>query len=111
MRKENCKGEEQNELPRDPLGGHSSLSSPLHSSPTQLHCVKTTPGTTGTADLLQQEFEKTDFSVQAPKSSNSDTVATVVHQIMTKLSEAVSKEDRIMVITKMALMLMKQNGC
>jgi hypothetical protein len=41
MRKENCKGEEHNELPRNPLGGRSSLSSPHRSSPTQLHCVKT----------------------------------------------------------------------
>jgi hypothetical protein len=39
MRK-NCKGEEDNELPRDPLGG-CSLSSPHQSSSTQLQCVKT----------------------------------------------------------------------
>jgi hypothetical protein len=32
---------EPNELQRDPLGGHSSISSPDQSSPTQLHCVKT----------------------------------------------------------------------
>jgi hypothetical protein len=30
---------------------------------------------------------------------------------MTELSEAVSEKDKIMVITKMALNLMKQNGC
>jgi hypothetical protein len=41
MRKENCKGEEHNELPRGPLGGRPSLSSPHQSTPTQLHCVKT----------------------------------------------------------------------
>jgi hypothetical protein len=28
MQKENCKGEEHKELPRDPLEGHSYLSSP-----------------------------------------------------------------------------------
>jgi hypothetical protein len=37
----NYKGEEHNELPRDLTGGRSSLSSPHQSSPTQLQCVKT----------------------------------------------------------------------
>jgi hypothetical protein len=50
MRKENCKGEEQSELPRDLLGGPSSLSEPHQSNPTQLHCVKTTQANKGTAD-------------------------------------------------------------
>jgi hypothetical protein len=36
-----AKGEGHNEHPRDPLGGRSSLSPPHHSSPKQLHCVKT----------------------------------------------------------------------
>jgi hypothetical protein len=35
------KGEEQNELPRDPLGVRSSLNSLHQSSSTQLHCVQT----------------------------------------------------------------------
>jgi hypothetical protein len=39
----------------------------------------------------QQEFQKTDLSVQAPSSSNNDSVATVVHQIMTKLTKAVRR--------------------
>jgi hypothetical protein len=34
-----AKGEEYNELPRDPLGGRSSLSSSHQSNPTQLPCV------------------------------------------------------------------------
>jgi hypothetical protein len=34
-----------------------------------------------------------------------------VHQIMTKLIKAVSEEDRVMVITKLVLNLMQQNGC
>jgi hypothetical protein len=121
MRKDNFKGEEHSELPRDPLGGHS-VSSPYQSSSTQLHCVKRTPATTGTTDgksvwhpvqqyLLQKEFQKTDLSVRAPSSSNSDTVATVVHQIMTELNKAVSEEDRVVVITKLVLNLMEQNGC
>jgi hypothetical protein len=70
------------------------------------------PQTTHTEQqyLPQKEFQKTDLSVQAPSSSNNDTVSTVVHQIMTKLTKAVSEEDRIMVITKLVLNLMQQNG-
>jgi hypothetical protein len=37
-------------------------------------------------------------------------VATVVQEIMTELNEAVSEEDKIMVITKMVHNLIKQNG-
>ena len=37
-------------------------------------------------------------------------VVTVVQQIMTEVSGAVSEEDKIMVITKIVLSLMKQNG-
>jgi hypothetical protein len=36
-----AKGEEHNELPRGPLGGRWSISSPHQNSPVQLHCVKT----------------------------------------------------------------------
>jgi hypothetical protein len=61
--------------------------------------------------LPQQEIQRTDLSVQAPRTSNNDKVATAVHQIMTNLSEAVSEEDKIKVIRKMVLKLMKQNGC
>jgi hypothetical protein len=44
----------------------------------------------------------TGLSVQAPNSSSNDMikVVTVVQQIMTELSEAVSEKDKIMVITK-----------
>jgi hypothetical protein len=48
--------------------------------------------------------------MQAPSLSSNDTVATVVHQIMTELSKAVSEEDRVMVITKLVPNLMQQNG-
>jgi hypothetical protein len=51
--------------------------------------------------LPQREFQKTGRSVQAPSSSSNATVATVVHQIMTELSEAVSEDDSVMVITKL----------
>jgi hypothetical protein len=38
-------------------------------------------------------------------------VTTVVQQIITELSEAVSEKDKLMIIIKMVLNLMKQNGC
>jgi hypothetical protein len=71
------------------------------------------PQTTQTEQqyLPQKEFQKTDLSVQAPSSSNNDSVATVVRQITTKLTKAVSEEDRVMVITKLVLNLLQQNGC
>jgi hypothetical protein len=63
--------------------------------------------------LPQQETQRTGLSVQAPSSANSDRlkITTEAHQIITEVSEAVSEKDKIMVITKMALNLMKQNGC
>jgi hypothetical protein len=61
--------------------------------------------------LPQQEFQKTGLSVLAPSSSNNDNVATVVHQIIKELSEAASEKDRTMLITKVVLNLMQQNGC
>jgi hypothetical protein len=53
--------------------------------------------------LTQKELQKIGLSVQDSSLSSSDTVATVVHQIMTELSEAVSEKDKIMVITKIVL--------
>jgi hypothetical protein len=50
----------------------------------QLHCIKTL--NTNHRHCISQ-----------------NTVATVMQQIMTELSEAMSEEDRIMVITKMVL--------
>jgi hypothetical protein len=63
--------------------------------------------------LPQQEIQRTGLSVQAPSSSNNDTlkVAIILPQIVTELSEAVSEKDKIMVNTKMVLNLMEQNGC
>jgi hypothetical protein len=63
--------------------------------------------------LLQQEIQKTSLSLQVPSSSKNGMLkaATVVHQIMTELSETMSEKDKIMVITKTVLNLMKQNGC
>jgi hypothetical protein len=37
-------------------------------------------------------------------------VATILQQIMTELNGADSEEDRIMIITRIVLKLMKQNG-
>jgi hypothetical protein len=52
--------------------------------------------------LPQQRIKKTGLSVQAPSSPNNDmlNIATVVQQIMKKLSEAVPEKDKIMIITK-----------
>jgi hypothetical protein len=63
--------------------------------------------------MSQQEIQRTGLSVQAPSSPNNDMlkVAIVVQQIVIELSESVSEKDKIMVITKMVLNLMKQNGC
>jgi hypothetical protein len=65
--------------------------------------------------LPQQGIQRTGLPVQAPSLTNNDMllvkIITVVEQIMTELSEAVSEKDKIMVITKMVLNLMKQNGC
>jgi hypothetical protein len=60
--------------------------------------------------LPQQEVQKRGLLVQAASSTNGGTlkVGTAVSQIMTELSEAVSEEEKIMVITKMVLNLMKQ---
>jgi hypothetical protein len=62
--------------------------------------------------LPQQKNSETGVSVGAPSSTNNDTlkIATVVQQILTELSEAVSEKDKIMVITKMILNLMKKSG-
>jgi hypothetical protein len=52
------------------------------------------------------------MSVKVPGSSNNDALkaATAVQQIVTELSVAVSEKYVIMVIRKMVLNLMKQNG-
>jgi hypothetical protein len=52
--------------------------------------------------LTQQQIQMTGLSVQAPTSSNSGTLkaATVMQEIMTEHSEAVSGKDKIMDITK-----------
>jgi hypothetical protein len=82
MRKENCTGEELDELPRDPLGGRSSLSSPHQSSHVHMNCVKTKPATTSNT-------ARAAVSVPAGVSENryvgtgQYTVATIVHHIMT----------------------------
>jgi hypothetical protein len=53
------------------------------------------------SSLPQQEFQKTGVSIRAPSSSDNDKlkVATVVHQIMKELSAAVSKENKVMIMT------------
>jgi hypothetical protein len=125
-RKENSKGEQHNELPRDSLGERYSLSSPQQSSPMQLHCVKKLNisnhwhrrqtgeacSTPFSSICHSRNFPKTGLSVQSPSSSDNDKlkVATVVRQIMRELSEAVSEEDRAVIVTMMVLDLMQLNG-
>jgi hypothetical protein len=55
--------------------------------------------------LPQQAILKTGLPVEAPSSSNNNMlkVATVVQQIITELSEAMSERDKIMVIAKMVI--------
>jgi hypothetical protein len=65
-----------------------------------------------TATVQQQE---TGQSVQAPHVNsqplgNMLRAVTVVQQIMTEFSGAVSEEDKIVAITKIVLNLMKHNG-
>jgi hypothetical protein len=50
--------------------------------------------------LPQQEIQKTGLSVKASRSTNNDTLKVVT---VFDFSEAVSENDRIMVITKMIL--------
>jgi hypothetical protein len=63
--------------------------------------------------LPQQEIQGTGLSERAPSSTNNDTlkIATAAQQNFTEPSEAVSEKYKIMVITKMVLNLVKQNGC
>jgi CRISPR/Cas system CSM-associated protein Csm5 (group 7 of RAMP superfamily) len=63
--------------------------------------------------LPQQEIQKTGLSVQAPSSTNSDTlkIVSVEQQIVTELSKAVTEKGKIMIVTKTVLNLMKQNDC
>jgi hypothetical protein len=85
---------------------------------------RATAATTGTTDrwaergapmqqqqhMPQQEIRKTGLAVQAPHLPNNDMlkVTTVDQQSMTELSEVVSEKDKIIIITKMTLNLMKQ---
>jgi hypothetical protein len=57
------------------------------------------------SSVCHNRIQKTGLSVQAPSSSDSDTlkVAIVVQQIMTELNEAVAEENKIMVIIKVVL--------
>jgi hypothetical protein len=117
--------EEHKEFPRNPLGGRSSLSSPHQGSPTQLHCFKTRNirnhrhrrhigkacGHPCSSICHNRKFGE-EASQYRLTFWLTDTlkIATTVQQIVTELSEAVSEKDKIMIITKMALNLMKQNG-
>jgi hypothetical protein len=55
--------------------------------------------------LPQQEIQKTGLAIPAPSSTSNEMlkVATVMEHSTTELSEVVSEEGKIMVITKMVL--------
>jgi hypothetical protein len=82
--------ETQHQQPLAPQTCEKSLQTPV-----QLH-------------LSQQEIQRTGLSVQAPSSTNNETlkVVTVVQHVMTDLSEALSEKGKIMLIIKMVLNLM-----
>jgi hypothetical protein len=66
--------------------------------------------------VLKNRPQQTGQSVQAPNvnSSSLDNMfkdASVVQQIMTGLSDAVSEEQKIVAITKIVMKLMHYNGC
>jgi hypothetical protein len=54
---------------------------------------------------VQQHLPENSLSVQAPSSTNNDTlkIAIVVQQIVTEFSEALSEENKIMFTTKIVL--------
>jgi hypothetical protein len=66
--------------------------------------------------VLKNRPQQTVQSVQAPNVNSSSLdnmfkVASVVHQIITRLNDAMSEEDKIVAITKNVLKLMNSNGC
>jgi hypothetical protein len=81
--------------------------SPHQSSSTQVHCIRTRNHRhIGEAcwppcsSICPNRTFREQVPVQAPSSTN---CGIVVQQIMTELTEHVSKEDKIMVVTKMVL--------
>jgi hypothetical protein len=79
-----------------------------HNSNNHRHCRDGKSVQQPVQHLPQQEIQETSLSVQAHSLTNNEIlkVATVVQQIMRELSEAVSQEEKIMVITKKVLNLM-----
>jgi hypothetical protein len=63
--------------------------------------------------LAQQEIRRPGLSIQAPSLPKNDSlkISTVMQQIITELGETVSEKDKIKVIAKIILNIMKQNGC
>jgi hypothetical protein len=80
------------------------------------HVTVTSPPATGIKNIPASALQQlTGQSVQAPLVNsqpldNMLRVVNVVQQIMTKVSGALSEEDKIVVITKIVLKLMNQNG-
>jgi hypothetical protein len=66
--------------------------------------------------MENQQHKESGQSAQASNVSSASLnnmfrVASVVQQIMTGLSDAVSEEEKIVAITKIVLQLMNSNGC
>jgi hypothetical protein len=64
-------------------------------------------GTPWSSICHNRKFRNPGLSVEAPSSSNNDTlkVVTVVQELIAELSEPVADKDEIIVITKMSLLL------
>jgi hypothetical protein len=65
---------------------------------------------------MQQQQQNAGQSAQASNGNSASLdnmfrVASVVQQIMTGLNDAMSEEQKIVAITKIAMKLMNSNGC
>jgi hypothetical protein len=80
-------------------------------------CATTVDEMSPPAPLRHNQQQVVSQSDQAPNANSSSVnnmfkvVATIFQQIMTELNGNESEEDRIMVIAKIVLKLMKRNGC
>jgi hypothetical protein len=66
--------------------------------------------------MVNEQQKESGQSAQASNVSNASLnnmfrVASVVQQIMTRLNDAMSEEEKIVAITKIVLQLMNSNGC
>jgi hypothetical protein len=112
----NCKGEEHNELPAYPLGGRHLTRAVLWSYTASRHV---TLATIGTSDIWEQlAYPRAAASATTANSESSSVstgpqfgwqlhvkIASLVQQIMTELTGAEWEGDKIMVKVKLSLCL------